>query len=149
MIQTRFLFRSIEAIRGTLPAYFEVYAPGSIYNGIAKADSRLPALSTESTYLLHLQIDDAQLAFYNGPAGISPLNTVDLDALRTLASGLDAGADLSPFEAAPMTMQRAVTSSGLLDSKASSALPLPTGMSLSPSMPTPPPFPVTSPNSKL
>ena len=116
-IQTRFLFRTIETIRGTVPAYFEVYAPGGIYNGSAKADSRLPALSTESTYLLHLQINDAQLAFYNGPAGISPLNTVDLDALRTLASGLDAGADLSPFEAEPMTMQRAVTSSGLLDSK--------------------------------
>jgi hypothetical protein len=114
-IQTRFLFRTIETIRGTVPAYFEVYAPGGIYNGSAKADSRLPFLSTESTYLLHLQINDAQLAFYNGPAGISPLNTVDLDALRTLASGLDAGADLSPFEAEPMTMQFSVSSSGLLD----------------------------------
>ena len=115
-IQTRFLFRTVEAIRGDFPAYFEVFAPGGIYNGSAKADSRLPSLATENTYLLHLQINDEQLGFYNGPAGISPVESVDLDAFRTIGSGLGAGADLAPFEAAAMSVQFSVTGSGLLDS---------------------------------
>lgn len=114
-IQTRFLFRTMEAIRGNFPAYFEVFSPGGIYNGIANADSRLPSLSPEKTYLLHLAINNQQLEFYNGPAGISPIEAVDLDVLHSIASTLESGANLSRFEAEPMSVQFSVTSSGLLD----------------------------------
>ena len=114
-IQTRFLFRTIEAIRGKFPAYFEVFSPGGIHNGIANADSRLPSLYPEKTYLLHLAINNQQLGFHNGPSGISPIESVDLGALHSIASTLEAGANLARFEAEPMSVQFSVTSSGLLD----------------------------------
>ena len=115
-IQTQFIFRKIEAIRGILPAYFEVYAPGGIYNGRVNANSRLPSLSIGNSYLINLEILANKLSFYNSTAGVRDLTTVDLEALKAACVDLPSGVDLSEFEAVPMSIRSVVSESGLLDS---------------------------------
>ena len=114
-IQTRFIFRKIEAIRGTFPAYFEVYAPGGIYNGRVNANSRLPNLIIGSSYLVNLELQAEKLSFYNSTAGVYDLTTVDLEELKTACAALPSGADISGFETAPMSIRSVVSESGLLD----------------------------------
>ena len=113
-IQTRFIFRKVEAIRGTFPTYFEVYAPGGIYDGRINADSRLPSLIIGNSYLVNLEIQAEKLSFYNYSAGIYDLAVVDLEALKTACAALPSGADISDFETMPMST-RAVTESGLME----------------------------------
>lgn len=115
-IQTRFLFRTVEALQGEFPAYFEVFAPGGIYQGEARADSRLPVLTPEASYLIFIEFNGSALGFQNGPAGIRPIDQVDnLPELRTIASTLPAGPDLSAYASEAISIQFTVTSSGLLD----------------------------------
>jgi hypothetical protein len=113
-IHTRFVFRKVEAIRGTFPAYFEVYAPGGIYDGRINADSRLPSLIIGNSYLINLEIQAERLSFYNFTAGIYDLAIVDLQALKAVCANLPSGANLSDFETMPM-LTRAVTESGLME----------------------------------
>ncbi len=113
-IHTRFIFRKVEAIRGTFPAYFEVYAPGGIYNGRINADSRLPSLIIGNSYLINLEIQAERLSFYNYTAGVYDLAIVDLQALKAACANLPSGANLSNFETMPM-LTRAVTESGLME----------------------------------
>ena len=115
-IQTRFVFRTVEALRGDFPAYFEVYAPGGIYQGEARADSRLPTLNPEATYLIFLEINQGQLGFQNGPAGIRSIEVVNLANLRAACAELvDTEVDLAPYATDPISVSYSVTDSGLLD----------------------------------
>jgi hypothetical protein len=115
-IQTRFVFRTVEVLRGTIPSYFEVYAAGGSYNGKVNANSRLPQLRVGAQYLLQLQVVAGRLQFFDSAAGVHPLDAVDLDTVRASCAGLSAGADLSSFATQPLSLQFAVTDSGLLDS---------------------------------
>ncbi len=114
-IQTRFEFRTIEALRGQFPAYFAVHAPGGVLGATTNADSRLPSLAPEQTYLLFLQIGDHRLGFADGPAGVTPPNATTLDELRALAPTLPAGANLSAFQTQPHSVGYVVTPTGLFE----------------------------------
>ncbi|MEC8404663.1 MAG: matrixin family metalloprotease [Verrucomicrobiota bacterium] len=113
-IQTHFVFRKIEAIRGIFPAYFEVCAPGGIYNGRFNADSRLPALDIGNSYLINVEIQGKNLSFYNTTSGVSNLATVDLETLKAACADLPIGANLSDYKTLPILI-RSVTESGLLE----------------------------------
>lgn len=115
-VETRFIFRTIEPLRGELPAYFDVFSPGGVYGDIAQADSRLPSLLPGETYLLFLIVQNDTLRFMDGPTGATDPETIDIDAIREACALLDAGADLSAYEREPFAVQFTVTSSGLLDS---------------------------------
>jgi hypothetical protein len=102
-------------LRGTFPAYFRVTSPGGIYQGQGNADSRLPRLQPGKAYLLNLSISGGQLRFADDIAGILDSQQTDLPALRALASTLDTGANLSPFATDALSVNYAVTASGLLE----------------------------------
>ncbi|WOO41686.1 M57 family metalloprotease [Rubellicoccus peritrichatus] len=115
-VETRFIFRTIEPLRGEFPAYFEVYASGGVYGDMAQADSRLPSLLPGETYLLFLIVQNATLRFMDGPTGAADPETVDIDMIRETCSTLTAEVDLAAYEREPFAVQFTVTSSGLLDS---------------------------------
>lgn len=115
VIWTRFTFRTVEGLRGEFPAYFKVSSPGGVYQGRGNADSRLPRLQPDKTYLLNLDIEQGKLRFADGPGGVQMPADLDLSALRTKAGTLDGGADLSAFATAAVSVNYVVTSSGLLD----------------------------------
>ncbi|MFH1499472.1 MAG: matrixin family metalloprotease [Verrucomicrobiota bacterium] len=115
VIWTRFTFRTVESLRGDFPAYFAVSSPGGVYQGEGNADSRLPRLQAGQTYLLNLDINGGKLRFADGPAGVHAPTAVDLPELRAGAAKLGTGADLTVFATEPVSVNYAVTASGLLD----------------------------------
>lgn len=115
-ILTHFTFRTVETLRGTVPAYFKATAPGGTHGNRADADSRLPSLVPQQTYLLFLVEENGRLGFLDGPAGVVAPDAVDLEALRVEAAALGGGADLSAYATEPISAEYSVTSSGLLDS---------------------------------
>ncbi|MEN9841749.1 MAG: hypothetical protein RL376_1549 [Verrucomicrobiota bacterium] len=115
-IYTRFTFRTIEAIHGAFPAYFRVTARGGTYQNFADADSRLPKLVPQQSYLLFLAIAQGKLGFADGPGGVVSPASSDLAALRAYAATLAPGADLTATYATdPVSVEYSVTASGLLE----------------------------------
>lgn len=67
-IQTKFVFATVEPLKGKFPAYFEVYAPGGVFHNEGLADSRLPELSEGAPYLVFIEVGE-RLRFHDGVAG--------------------------------------------------------------------------------
>lgn len=92
-IQTKFVFTTVEPLKGDFPHYFEVYAPGGVYHDVGLADSRLPELTEGSQYVVFLEAD-ARLGFHDGVASAVAPGSIDLAALRACTADTS-GADLS------------------------------------------------------
>ena len=55
MVHTKFLFQTVQSLRGKLPTHFEVFSPGGILGHRARRDSRMPTLELGRDYLLYLK----------------------------------------------------------------------------------------------
>ncbi|MGF1530418.1 MAG: hypothetical protein ACFCU4_03555 [Puniceicoccaceae bacterium] len=113
-VHTRFTIRSLETIKGIVPEYFEVIAPGGVYGLEGVADSRLPEIEEGAAYLFLIDVEDERLVFHESVAGVNEIRETDLILLREVCADL-VGADLSQFARDPISVRRAVTESGLIE----------------------------------
>jgi len=115
-LMTRFTFRTLDTLRGTIPSYFDAYAPGGLEGDTFLADSRLPDLIDGNSYLLFLIVQNDQIRFLNGPSGALTPSAVDLEQLEAAIGQLPEGTDLSAHAREPISVSAvALNESGLLD----------------------------------
>lgn len=114
-VMTRHVFRTVEVLKGTFPAYFELHTSGGEWKDVIHADSRFPTLTPDTQYLLFVEKRGGRMIPIDGPLGAVDPETVELPALRAAVADMEPGGDFTEFEEEPMSVQFAVTSSGLLD----------------------------------
>ncbi|MEM0966475.1 MAG: matrixin family metalloprotease [Verrucomicrobiota bacterium] len=113
-IFTRFVFQTVESIRGSFPGQFSVLGYGGSLGGIADYDARKPTIITNQRLLLFVDVGEHGLLFRGGPEGVQE-DTNGLAAQASqIADLLGPGLDFSQYVAESQVSVLNVPASGLL-----------------------------------
>ena len=113
-IQTVFTFRTIDVLRGGVPTYFKLTAPGGFLGDEGSADSRLPELVSRSSYVLFMALRGHHLELLDPSQGAVPFDGDDLSDLRAYCERLPEGVALTAFGTEPIEVGL-VTDTGLFE----------------------------------